>query len=95
MRALLVLMLFVLAGCGDNDNSAPRGDRIFVDGRIISGDECPLGATEAYRTDGLIVCDVCDDGNVCPNGQSCTITCGPACEDDTDGCCPVRVCGAF
>lgn len=66
--------------------------RLAGDGLSGRGSSCPAGYTEAYRDSGYLVCDVCKDGERCRTGAACTIVCGPGCEDDTGGCCPMRVC---
>ena len=97
MRARVSLMLVCLAltlsmhGCGDNDNSV-KEPFVFVNGGTVRGSKCPDGATFAYRTKDLIVCDACADARGCIGGQRCLTQCGPDCEDDAGGCCPVRVC---
>jgi hypothetical protein len=100
MRAhlLFVLACFALAaslhGCGDNDNSAPRETFVFVNGQTFPGSQCPDGTTFVYRTADTLVCDACRDARDCAAGLDCRTRCGPGCEDDTGGCCPVRVCSA-
>lgn len=69
------------------------GSRVFFDGAVFPGSSCPSGSTEAYRDGDYVVCDACTDGTLCANGAQCTLRCGPGCEDDIGGCCPVRVCG--
>ena len=104
MRARFVVVLMAtaalgftlpLGGCGDNDNSGAPHFEVDVDGERRSGSTCPLGTTEAYREGSLIVCNGCAIDPDCGEGRRCSIQCGPGCEDDTSGCCPVRRCAPF
>jgi hypothetical protein len=72
------------------------GDRlqVYVDGRVFPGSMCPTGTTEAYRDSGFLVCNACVTATDCDAGMSCHTVCGPGCEDDRGGCCPVRVCSS-
>lgn len=80
-----------VGGCGDNDNSTAT-TWVDVDGSRRPGTACPPGTTEAYRAENLIVCDTCATDVDCVSGSRCVTRCGPGCEDDTGGCCPVRTC---
>jgi hypothetical protein len=79
------------ADCG---LSCQCASRVFVNGIVSDGSSCPAGTTEAYRDHGVIVCDACATSRDCDGGLGCHTQCGPGCENDTGGCCPVRVCSA-
>ncbi len=60
---------------------------------VDCGTSCPEGTEEAYRDANDLVCHACATADDCPDHlPRCEIACGPGCEDDTGGCCPVRDC---
>lgn len=93
MLALIVMTALAvpITGCGDNDNSA-AAPMIYVDGSQRPGTVCPPGTTEAYRERNVLVCHGCTTDVDCDGRGRCSTQCGPGCEDDTGGCCPVRSC---
>ncbi len=66
--------------------------QVFLNGETFRGSACPPGSTRAYRDGIHLVCHGCNAIDECPDGKLCTEFCGPGCEDDTSGCCPVRAC---
>ena len=94
MAAIVITVL--TTACGDGGDSADTSDikRVLAGGQVTPGNACPAGATESYRTGDLLVCNTCDDNSDCQTGgpKTCNTICGPGCEDDTSGCCPVRLC---
>ena len=66
--------------------------RLVGDGLGGRGSTCPDGYTEAYRDSGFLVCHSCESDADCSDGETCATRCGPGCEDDTRGCCPLRTC---
>ncbi len=81
-------------GGGGGDDEA-KITNVYFAGVTTPGSTCPEGAAEAYRTGHTLVCHQCTDDRDCidaANGPACRALCGPGCEDDTGGCCPVRVC---
>jgi len=69
--------------------------RVFANGTVTRGAACPPGTIVAYRDGDNLVCHSCTTAADCPKGQSCHTQRGPGCEDDTGGCCPMRVCSSF
>lgn len=66
--------------------------RLAGDGLSGRGSSCPDGYTEAYRDSGFLVCHSCATDADCSEGETCATRCGPGCEDDARGCCPLRTC---
>jgi hypothetical protein len=95
--ALLTGLVTLIVACGDGGSGGGnnRITEVFVAGATTPGTACPEGSTEAYRTGHTLVCHECTDDRDCidaPRGPACRSLCGPGCDDDTSGCCPVRVC---
>jgi hypothetical protein len=97
--ALIIGLVSLTVACGGGgDGGGDDGNKItevFLGGATTPGDSCPEGSTEAYRTGHTLVCHECTDDRDCidaPHGPACRSLCGPGCQDDTSGCCPVRVC---
>jgi hypothetical protein len=67
---------------------------VVARGRSFRGDACPPGTTEAYRDGHFLACDSCADARDCQDGEACVTRCGPGCEHDSGGCCPLRECAA-
>lgn len=87
----MLAVMLAAGGCGDNDNSGGT-PLVYVNGARRPGTACPSGTTEAYRDGNLIVCHGCAMDADCGGLRRCSTQCGPGCENDTGGCCPVRAC---
>ena len=88
------MMLFLNVGCSEEDKSrCPDEFEVYVGEQgLICGASCPSETAEAYRSEGVLACNTCaDDGSLDCQGV-CATVCSPGCEDDTGGCCPLRVC---
>lgn len=105
-RAALALFL-VLLGCPGEDKSGaddtspddtsevcPDGYQVYLVWEVADecGTACPEGSFEGYTDGDLLVCNECRDEADCDTGEVCSANCGPGCEDDVGGCCPVYSC---
>ncbi len=107
-HALCIPTLIALLGCPDKNEGdsgtritqssstevCPGEYQVFVGSNRTStcGTSCPEGAVQAYTDGDIMACHECTDEVPCETGQTCSTACGPGCEDDSGGCCPVNEC---
>ena len=103
-RTVVFGLFTLLLGCpgddtGGGDDSAGEcvdGYQVYVVWELQDscGTACPEGSFEGYTDGDLLVCNACETETDCDVGEVCSADCGPGCEDDEGGCCPVYSCVA-
>lgn len=78
----------------DSSNETCQALDVYVGASLVEcGTACPAGSPEAYRDGSKLACHACQTDADCPSEHpKCETVCGPGCENDTAGCCPVQDC---